>query len=82
MSMPSVVVTFREVHSAPHRCIDVVVDGVVAGHIYGHEGTYRYFEGASNNVMWSFSDLNLERLKSRVRATLADAPADPSPVEV
>jgi hypothetical protein len=78
MSVQSAVVTFREVQSGPRRCIDVVVDGIVAGHIDGHEGTYRFFEGAANDVMWSFSDLNLERLKTRICATLADAPSDPS----
>lgn len=70
MNVDSAVVTFREVANTPHRCIDVVVDGSVAGHIYGHDGTYRYFEGPSNEIIWSYSDLNLERLKHRVSTTL------------
>jgi hypothetical protein len=81
MSVQAAMVAFRERDSAPYRRIDVVVDGVIAGHIYGHDGTYRYFEGASNDIIWSFSDLDLERLKTRICTTLADAPSDhrPSP---
>jgi hypothetical protein len=70
MNLQTAVVTFRENANTPQRCIDVVVDGSLVGHIYGHDGTYRYFEGPSNEIIWSYSDLNLERLKHRISATL------------
>lgn len=70
MNVQTALVTFREVANTPQRCIDVVVDGSLAGRIYGHDGTYRYFEGPSNEIIWSYSDLNLERLKHRVSTTL------------
>jgi hypothetical protein len=70
-------VTFREVDSPRAWRIDVVVDGVVCGHIDRAGGTYRYFEdfeGAHNEVIWSFADLDLERLEARVRATVTTEP--------
>ncbi|HEY3097345.1 MAG TPA: hypothetical protein VGL14_00450 [Methylomirabilota bacterium] len=66
-------VTFREVDRPGAWRTDVVVDGVVCGHIDRAGGTYRYFEdfeGASNEVIWSFADLDLERLEARIRATV------------
>ena len=66
-------VVFREVSSASAWRIDVVADGVVCGHIDRAGGTYRYFqdfEGAHNDVIWSFADLDLERLEARIRATV------------
>ena len=70
-------VTFREVDSPRAWRIDVVVDGVVCGHIDRAGGTYRYFEdfeGAHNEVIWSFADLDLERLEARVRAAVTTKP--------
>jgi hypothetical protein len=69
-------VAFREVGSASAWRIDVVVDGVVCGHIDRAGGTYRYFEdfaGTPNEVFWSFADLDLERLEARIRATVIAA---------
>ena len=73
-------ITFREVDSPSAWRIDVVVDGIVCGHIDRAGGTYRYFEdfeGARNDVIWSFADLDLERLEARIRATVS---AEPRPV--
>jgi hypothetical protein len=67
-------VTFRELDSPSAWRMDVVVDGVVCGHIDRAGGTYRYFEdfeGARNDVIWSFADLDLERLEARIRATVS-----------
>ena len=66
-------ITFHEVDSPSAWRIDVVVDGIVCGHIDRAGGTYRYFEdfeGAHNEVIWSFADLDLERLEARIRATV------------
>ena len=66
-------VTFREVSTGAWR-IDVVVDGVLCGHIDCAGGIYRYFEdfeGAYNEVIWSFADLDLGRLEERIRLSLA-----------
>jgi len=66
-------VTFRELDSPSAWRMDVVVDGVVCGHIDRAGGTYRYFEdfgGARNDVIWSLADLDLERLEARIRATV------------
>ena len=70
-------VTFREIDSPSAWRIDVVADGVVCGHIDRAGGTYRYFEdfeGAHNEVIWSFADLDLERLEARIRATVTTDP--------
>jgi hypothetical protein len=48
----------------------VVIDGSVLGHIDNGNGAYRYFEGPQNDIIWSFSEGNLERLKTRIRATV------------
>src|SRR5207248_10268114 len=59
-------ITFREVDSPSAWRIDVVVDGIVCGHIDRAGGTYRYFEdfdGSHNVGFWSFADLDLERLE-------------------
>jgi hypothetical protein len=66
-------VVFREVSSASAWRIDVVADGVVCGHIDRAGGSYRYFEdceGAYNDVIWSFADLDLARLEERIRLSL------------
>jgi hypothetical protein len=73
-------VTFHEVDSPSAWRVDVIVEGVVCGHIDRAGGTYRYFEdfeGAHNDVIWSFADLDLERLEARIRATVS---AEPRPV--
>ena len=78
-------VTFREVGSPRDWRVDVVVDGVVCGHIDRAGGTYRYFEdfeGAHNEVIWSFADLDLERLEARIRATVAAERRPPRPSAV
>jgi hypothetical protein len=66
------IVGFREVNSPDTWRIEVVVGGVVWGHIDRGGGTYRYFEGPRNDVTWSFADLDLERLEARIRATLIE----------
>jgi hypothetical protein len=71
--LQNAVLTFREVTSAKPWRVDVVLDGVLCGHIDHAGGTYRYFEdfeGAYNDVIWSFADLDLERLEARIRATV------------
>ncbi len=71
--LQSAVLTFREVDRANAWRVDVVLDGIVCGHIDHAGGTYRYFEdfeGAHNDVIWSFADLDLERLEARIRATV------------
>jgi hypothetical protein len=71
--LQNAVLTFREVNGPNAWRIDVVLDGVVCGHIDRAGGTYRYFqdfEGAHNDVIWSFADLDLERLEARIRATV------------
>lgn len=70
VTSPTAIVGFREVTTADAWRIEVVVDGVVSGHIYRGDGTYRYFEGPRNDVTWSFADLDLERLEARIRATV------------
>ena len=63
-------VAFREVPGANAWCVDVVVDDEVCGHIYRGGEEYRYFEGPRNDIIWSFADRDVERLKTRVRATV------------
>jgi CheY-like chemotaxis protein len=70
MTGQTTIVAFREVNTPTAWCVEVLVGGVVAGHIYRGEGEYRYFEGPLNDVTWSFADLDLERLKARIRATV------------
>jgi hypothetical protein len=75
--LDAAIVGFREVNSPDAWRMEVVIDGVVWGHIYRGGGTYRYFEGPRNDVTWSFADLDLERLETRIRATvLAESPSD------
>jgi hypothetical protein len=77
MMLQAAIVGFREVDSPDAWRIEVVVGGVVWGHIYRGGGAYRYFEGPRNDVTWSFADLDLERLETRIRATvLAESPSD------
>jgi hypothetical protein len=72
-------VAFREVTGPNAWGVDVVVDGEVCGHIYRGGGGYRYFEGPRNDIIWSFADLDVERLKTRVRATvIAERRASPT----
>jgi hypothetical protein len=64
-------VAFREIDDEPSAWrVDVMVDGVVSGRIYRGGGTYLYFEGPDNDVIWSFADLDLRRLESRIRTTV------------
>jgi len=75
--LDAAIVGFREVNSPDAWRMEVVIDGVVWGHIYRGGGTYRYFEGPRNDVTWSFADLDLERLEARIRATvIAESPSD------
>jgi hypothetical protein len=70
-------VAFREVNGPNAWSVDVVVDGEVCGHIYRGGGGFRYFEGPCNDIIWSFADPDVERLKTRVRATvIAERRAD------
>ena len=65
----SEIVAFRDVAGASWR-VDVVIEGRVSGHIDDGNGVYRYFEGPQNDITWSFAELDLERLKARIRATV------------
>ncbi len=74
--LQAAIVRFREVDSPDTWRIEVVVGGVVWGHIYRGDGTYRYFEGPRNDVTWSFADLDLQHLEARIRATvIAESPS-------
>jgi hypothetical protein len=78
-------VTFREVDRPSAWRIDVIVEGVVCGHIDRAGGSYRYFEdfeGAHNEVIWSFADLDLERLEARIRAAVTTEPRSDRPSAV
>jgi len=66
----SAIVAFRNGAGASGWRMDVVIDGSVLGHIDNGSGVYRYFEGPQNDIIWSFSEGNLERLKARIRATV------------
>lgn len=66
----SEIVAFRAVAGASRWRLDVVIEGSVSGHIDDGNGVYRYFEGPQNDITWSFAELDLERLKSRIRATV------------
>jgi hypothetical protein len=81
--LQTAIVTFHEVDHPDVWRIDVVVEGAVAGHIDRAGGSYRYFEGPHNDVIWSFADLDLPRLESRIRASVMEqAPSDrPAPVQ-
>jgi hypothetical protein len=70
MNTETEIVEFREPRDGNVWCIDVIVDGLVSGHIYDGNGTYRYFEGPHNDITWSFAEPDLERLKVRIRATV------------
>jgi hypothetical protein len=61
-------VEFRERAASGRWRLDVVLDGAAFGHVDADGGLYRYFEGPSNEITWSFADLELERLKARIRA--------------
>jgi hypothetical protein len=71
-------VTFREGDDPDAWRIDVVVDRALFGRIYRSGGTYLYFEGPHNDIIWSLADLDLQRLESRVRAALTAEPASVS----
>jgi hypothetical protein len=70
MNTDTAVVDFREARGGNIWAIEVIVDGIVSGHIYDGNGTYRYFEGPYNDITWSFAEFDLERLKARIRATV------------
>jgi len=70
MNTDSAVVEFREAGGGNVWEIEVIVDGLVSGHIYDGNGTYRYFEGPHNDITWSFAEPDLERLKTRIRTTV------------
>jgi hypothetical protein len=63
-------VDFCEIENFGTWRIDVVVDGVVCGHIDRGDGVYRYFEGPLNDVTWSFAEPNLDRLEIYIQATI------------
>ena len=83
MTSQTATVGFREANSPDVWRIEVVVDGVVSGHIYCADGTYRCFEGPLNDVTWSSADLDLERLEARIRATViaGTPPGRPCPAQ-
>jgi hypothetical protein len=64
-------VSFREIERPDSWRIDVLVDGVVCGHIDRAGDSYRYFEGPQNDVIWSFADRDLPRLEARIRTLLS-----------
>ena len=64
------IVAFRPQPEANAWRLDVLVDDRVSGHVDEGNGVYRYFEGPQNDIIWSFAERNLERLKARVRATV------------
>ena len=66
----SAIVVFRQQPGGSGWRLDVVVEGSVSGHIDDGRGVYRYFEGAQNDIIWSFAERNLERLKARIRSTV------------
>jgi hypothetical protein len=66
----SAIVAFRNVAGVSSWRLAVVIEGSVRGHIDDGKGVYRYFEGPQNDIIWSFSERNLERLKARVRTTV------------
>ncbi len=66
----SAIVAFRNATGGSTWRVDVLIDGSVRGHIDDGNGVYRYFEGPQNDIIWSFSERDLERLKARIRATV------------
>ena len=62
-------VEFREVEVSGSWSLEVRVDGTLSGSVHRSEGLYRYFEGPYNDITWSFTDRDLERLKERIRLT-------------
>jgi hypothetical protein len=79
MNRDTAIVEFREPRGGAVWCIEVIVDGLVSGHVYDGNGTYRYFEGPHNDITWSFAETDLERLKARIRATVLAERLSPSP---
>src|SRR5256885_3127339 len=55
------IVGFRELDNPDAWRVEVVVDGVVSGHIYRGGGAYRYFEGPRND---RYGDRKSTRLNS------------------
>ena len=66
----SAAVAFLNVAGARGWRVAVVIEGNVCGHIDDGNGVYRYFEGPQNDIIWSFSERTLERLKTRILATV------------
>jgi hypothetical protein len=64
-------VIFREIGRPDGWRVDVLVDGVLYGHIDHAGDSYRYFEGPHNDVSWSFADPDLPRLEARIRTLLS-----------
>ena len=67
----SATVAFRNVAGARGWRLAVVIEGNVCGHIDDGNGIYRYYEGPQNDIIWSFSERTLERLKARILVTVA-----------
>jgi len=63
-------IAFHQSDSQHAWRMDVIVDGVLCGHIDRSGDDYRYFEGVCNEVIWSFADRDLARLQSRIRSTV------------
>jgi hypothetical protein len=63
-------VAFREAGSPGPWHVEVLLDGALAGHIYRCGGVYCWFEGPHNDVTWSLSDVDRERLETQVRSAL------------
>lgn len=63
-------VEFRERGGALDWRIEVMVDGMISGHVDREGQIYRYFEGPFNEITWSFADRDLERLQARIRGTV------------
>jgi hypothetical protein len=73
-------VVFREGAGARGWRLDVVVEDRVSGHIDDGNGVYRYFEGPQNDIIWSFAERDLGRLKARIRTTIvAEGRSRPAP---
>ena len=65
------VITYREQDLLGGWSIEVLVDGVLVGHIqkHGQDGSYVYFKGPSNQMNWSLQDAILQGLKDRIQGT-------------
>src|SRR5436309_13082449 len=74
------IVGFRELDNPDAWRVEVVVDGVVSGHIYRGGAAYRYYEGPRNDVTWSSAGIDLARTEAPIGGTsvLEMAPDSPA----